>query len=188
MLHKLLLSKVPAERIHYKKKVLSSLQNKEGVMIRCSDGTTYHGCVLVGADGAYSAVRQHLYKTLQDQKRLPPSDAKDLSKGYICMVGTTNPLDPEKYPLVKKESSTYSQVIGKGTRFTVTHLFHRNSAISPIYTYEGGWMVNISRLPFVYDPNTITLLRHLSFTVTSGANSTSLSIGSVGWSSTNSLL
>lgn len=75
------------------------MQNKEGVMIRCADGTTYHGDILVGADGAYSGVRQHLYKTLHEQNALPPSDAKDLSKGYICMVGTTDPMDPENTPM-----------------------------------------------------------------------------------------
>ena len=96
------------------------MQNKEGVMIRCADGTTYHGDILVGADGAYSAVRQHLYRTLKDQNLLPPTDAKELTKGFICLVGTTNPLDPEVYPLVKKQDCVFSQVIGKGTSFNVS--------------------------------------------------------------------
>ncbi|GJJ68653.1 hypothetical protein EMPS_00999 [Entomortierella parvispora] len=117
-LHNLLLSKVPAEKIHYNKKVLSTIQNKEGVMIRCADGTTYHGDILVGADGAYSGVRQGLYKNLQDENKLPPIDAKDLSKGFICMVGTTSPLDPEKFPIVQKDDCVFTQVIGKGTRYT----------------------------------------------------------------------
>ncbi|GJJ68649.1 hypothetical protein EMPS_00995 [Entomortierella parvispora] len=115
--YELLLSKVSNEKIHYSKKVMSMMQNKEGVMIRCADGTTYHGDILVGADGAHSGVRQGLYKTLQKQNLLPPSDATELTKGFLAMVGTTDPLDPEQYPFVKKQASAFSQVIGRGTSF-----------------------------------------------------------------------
>ncbi|KAF9123043.1 hypothetical protein BGX30_001639 [Mortierella sp. GBA39] len=97
-LYDLLLSKIPGQKIHFGKKVMSLEQNKEGVMIRCSDGTTYHGDILVGADGAYSGVRQALYKRMDKARILPPSDLEELNKGYICMVGTTRPLDPAKYP------------------------------------------------------------------------------------------
>ncbi|KAG0010195.1 hypothetical protein BGZ82_003557 [Podila clonocystis] len=47
-------------------------------MVRCSDNTSYHGDILVGADGAYSAVRQNLYKSLKIDKKLPASDDVDL--------------------------------------------------------------------------------------------------------------
>ncbi|GJJ68651.1 hypothetical protein EMPS_00997 [Entomortierella parvispora] len=116
--HQLLLSKVPVEKIHYNKKVMSMMQNKEGVMIRCADGTTYHGDILVGADGAHSAVRQGLYKALQEQSLLPASDATELSKGFLALVGTTDPLDPEQYPFLKNKTSNFSQVIGRGTSFS----------------------------------------------------------------------
>jgi len=96
------------------------MQNKEGVMIRCADGTTYHGDILVGADGAHSGVRQGLYATLQKQNLLPASDATELSRGYLAMVGTTDPMDPEQYPFVKNNGSTFNQVIGRGTSFNVS--------------------------------------------------------------------
>ncbi|GJJ68677.1 hypothetical protein EMPS_01023 [Entomortierella parvispora] len=112
------MEQVPKERIHFSKKVLSMEQNKDGVMIRCADNTTYHGDVLVGADGAYSGVRQSLYKMLERKKVLPPSDAEDMNKGFNCLVGTTDPMDPVKYPVVAREDSIFSQVIGKGTHYT----------------------------------------------------------------------
>ncbi|GJJ68652.1 hypothetical protein EMPS_00998 [Entomortierella parvispora] len=115
--HQLLLSKIPAEKIHYNKKVMSMIQNKEGVMIRCADGTTYHGDILVGADGAHSGVRKGLYQTLEQQNLLPASDATELSKGFLAMVGTTDPMDPEQYPFLKSQASNFSQVIGRGTSF-----------------------------------------------------------------------
>ena len=114
-----LLSKVPKERIHFGKKVTSLEQNKEGVMIRCADGTTYHGDILVGADGAYSGVRQALYKRLEKAGKLPPADTNELNKGFICMVGTTDPLDPAKYPGVDDLSSHGKQIIGKKTLHAV---------------------------------------------------------------------
>ncbi|KAG0007058.1 hypothetical protein BGZ65_010260 [Modicella reniformis] len=96
-LYDLLVARVAPTRLHFNKRVISILQNKDGVMIRCSDGTTYHGDILVGADGAYSGVRQSLYKLMQKDNLLPYADTQELSKGFICMVGTTEPLDPVEY-------------------------------------------------------------------------------------------
>ncbi|KAF9299840.1 hypothetical protein BGZ91_009952, partial [Linnemannia elongata] len=79
-LHDMLLNKIPKEKLHMSKKVLSFQQNHEGVMIRFSDNTSIHGDILVGADGAHSAVRQHLYKTLKKEGLLPKSDTKPMSK------------------------------------------------------------------------------------------------------------
>ncbi|KAK3847061.1 MAG: hypothetical protein J3R72DRAFT_379683 [Linnemannia gamsii] len=114
----ILLSKVPRENIHFSKKVMSLEQNKEGVMIRCADGTTYHGDILVGADGAYSGVRQALYKRLGKAETLPPSDADDLNKGFICMVGTTDPVDPAKYPGVDDKGAHCNQIIGRNNNYS----------------------------------------------------------------------
>ncbi|KAG0009511.1 hypothetical protein BGZ81_003353, partial [Podila clonocystis] len=54
LLYDLLFRQVPSHKIHLGKRVLSVLQNEHGVMVRCSDNQTYHGDILVGADGAYS--------------------------------------------------------------------------------------------------------------------------------------
>ncbi|KAF9279827.1 hypothetical protein BGZ68_007665 [Mortierella alpina] len=117
-LYDLLASRISPEKFHFGKKVMSVAQNKDGVMIRCSDGTTYHGDILVGADGAYSGVRQGLYKLLQQEDQLLQSDSMELSKGFICMVGTTEPLDPAKYPGLTDPRSNAYQVIGKGSQYT----------------------------------------------------------------------
>ncbi|GJJ70238.1 hypothetical protein EMPS_02587 [Entomortierella parvispora] len=116
-LYDLLLSKVPANKIHFNKKVLNLMQNKDGVMIRCADGTTYHGEILVAADGAYSAVRQSLFRQLMDKKVLPASDALDLNKGYTCMVGTTSPLSPEKFSAITRSDSGGMLVIGEKSSY-----------------------------------------------------------------------
>ncbi|KAG0235858.1 hypothetical protein BGW41_000650 [Actinomortierella wolfii] len=94
-LYNLLASLVPAEKILYGKKVMSVEQNAEGVMIRIADGTTYHGDVLVGADGAYSAIRQSIYKILKEKGELPEEDNTAPPYNTLCVVGVTRPLPPE---------------------------------------------------------------------------------------------
>ncbi|KAG0376747.1 hypothetical protein BGX24_007293 [Mortierella sp. AD032] len=116
--YNLLLSKVPREKVHFSKKVMSLEQNREGVMVRCADGTTYHGDILVGADGAYSGVRQTLYKRLSKAGTLPPSDGEELNKGYICTVGITAPLDPIKYPGIDAKDANINQIIGNNSPYS----------------------------------------------------------------------
>ncbi|KAF9914804.1 hypothetical protein BX616_007522, partial [Lobosporangium transversale] len=110
-LYRLLLSKVPAERIIYGKKAASVEQDEHRAILHCTDGTQYEGDILIGADGAYSTVRQSLYDTLQKEGKLPKSDTESMSLGYTCLVGTTRPLDPEKYPDLKDRHTHFSVVI-----------------------------------------------------------------------------
>ncbi|KAG0347022.1 hypothetical protein BG005_000410, partial [Podila minutissima] len=114
-LYDFMLSKIPPAKMFMGKKIMSILQNDEGVMIRCADNTHYHGDILIGADGAYSGVRQSLYKQLDDQGLLPSVDKEDMTVGYICMVGTTGPLDPEKYPALKDSRCHFTTILGKDT-------------------------------------------------------------------------
>ncbi|KAG0311381.1 hypothetical protein BGZ97_011902 [Linnemannia gamsii] len=118
-LYELLFKQIPKEKIRLAKKVMSFQQNHEGIMLRFSDNTTIHGDILVGADGAHSSVRQHLYKTLEKQGLLPRSDTKHMNKGYISLVGTTDALDPKKYPSLTLPEAENSFIIGdKNTPYT----------------------------------------------------------------------
>ncbi|KAF9899260.1 hypothetical protein EC991_009219 [Linnemannia zychae] len=118
-LYEMLFKQIPSEKIHMSKKILSFQQNHEGVMLRFSDNTTAHGDILVGADGAHSAVRQHLHKTLDQQGLLPKNDLKSMNKGYISLVGTTDTLETAKYPFLSKRNCESAFVIGdKNTPYT----------------------------------------------------------------------
>lgn len=92
-------------------------------MVRCSDNSTYLAEILVGADGAYSAVRQHLYKDLKVKKKLPASDDVSLPFSCVCLVGQTTELDPEEFPHMKEESSQMNTILGVSTMCTVCLLF-----------------------------------------------------------------
>ncbi|KAF9987147.1 hypothetical protein BGZ65_004885 [Modicella reniformis] len=89
-----------------------------GVQIQCDDNTSYTGDILVGADGAYSSVRQSIYKDLSEQDKLPFSDSQGLKIGYINMVGTTDPLDEETYPALKDNFTHFNFIIGNGKPYT----------------------------------------------------------------------
>ncbi|KAF9345121.1 hypothetical protein BGX26_003500, partial [Mortierella sp. AD094] len=115
-LYEVLLKRIPPYKILLGKKVLKT-QEKEGkVFIFCSDNSVYEGDILVGADGAYSGVRQSLYRQLDEQGLLPKSDQENLSVGYVSMVGVAKPKDPEKYPQLNTNISHFSRVLGDGNR------------------------------------------------------------------------
>ncbi|KAF9932218.1 hypothetical protein BGZ67_004860 [Mortierella alpina] len=91
--------------------MLSMLQNENGVMIRCADGSVHEGDILVGADGAYSGVRQNLYMKLKKEGRLCSSDCEPLPHRCVCLVAQSSPLDPNKFPELKDEVCHYNNIV-----------------------------------------------------------------------------
>ena len=101
----------------------------------------------MGADGAYSAVRQSLYKQLTESKILPASDSEELKKGYTCVVGTTNSLDPTKFPILTTKNSGGVLVIGDEVMFCVSWIpqFYLHSA-----TFHRFYkLTNLPSLPYL---------------------------------------
>ncbi|KAF9201534.1 hypothetical protein BGZ49_008229 [Haplosporangium sp. Z 27] len=110
ILHRL----VPNHKISMGKKVLRTNEENGKVAVFCSDNSVYYCSVLVGADGAYSAVRQSMYKHAEKEGGLPLSDKEELSIGYITMVGIASPPNPEKYSELSDDHSHFRVVIGDG--------------------------------------------------------------------------
>ncbi|KAF9173438.1 hypothetical protein BGX20_003213 [Mortierella sp. AD010] len=133
-LYQILLNQVPANKISLGKKVLRTEEKEGKVTIHCSDGSSYEGDLLVGADGAYSGVRQSLYKRLSDKRLLPKDDQENLSIGYVSMVGVTETLDPEKFPILKRDFSNLYKVIGKEGR---------GCSIDAIPDGRIGWLLTV---------------------------------------------
>ncbi|KAF9351034.1 hypothetical protein BGX26_010862 [Mortierella sp. AD094] len=67
--------------------------------------------ILVGADGAYSAVRQSMYKKLEEKGTLPLGDKDAFSIGYINMVGISTPPNPEKYPQLSEKNRSHARIV-----------------------------------------------------------------------------
>ncbi|KAK5801530.1 hypothetical protein F5H01DRAFT_384096 [Linnemannia elongata] len=117
-IYDLILRQIPKERIHLGKKVLTMEQGGNGVLIRFSDRSEAEGDILVGADGAYSAVRQGLYEKLKKTDKLPASDALPLPFSTVCLVGQTRPLSAEEFPDLAIEKSQFRNFIATDKMYT----------------------------------------------------------------------
>lgn len=111
---------VPKHKILYSKKILSCKQDEEGVIIACSDNSSYQAEIVIGADGAYSGVRQNLYKQMAAQGRLPKGDGASLPFNSTCLVGQTRPLDPEVFPHLKDNHTWFETIIGEDKPYAVS--------------------------------------------------------------------
>lgn len=119
VIYNILLSKVPPQNLHKPMRMLSMTQGENGVHIRFANGSDFEGDILVGADGAYSAVRQNLYEKLKREKTLPASDAKDLPFSCVCLAGHSGPLDPEKFTELKDPECHFYNTIGTDKPYSV---------------------------------------------------------------------
>ncbi|KAF9934629.1 hypothetical protein BGZ67_003765 [Mortierella alpina] len=120
--YSILLKNVPKHRILYNKRVLSVTQDAEGATASCADGSTYLSDIIIGADGAYSAVRQNIYKSLKQKGRLSHSDDKPLGYNQHCLVGVSAPLDPERYPVLKNDFADFEIVIPRDDPFYTIYM------------------------------------------------------------------
>ncbi|KAH7038747.1 hypothetical protein BKA57DRAFT_509500 [Linnemannia elongata] len=89
---------VPSRKIHFGHRVLNITEEDNKVIIHLSNKDTIEGDIIVGADGAYSAICQRMYEQLKAVGKLPKSDQEDLSFRCACFGGTTKVLDPEEFP------------------------------------------------------------------------------------------
>ncbi|KAG0312636.1 hypothetical protein BGZ97_010996, partial [Linnemannia gamsii] len=128
-LYDLLRRQIPKERIHLGKKVLTTDQGGNGVLVRFSDGTEAEGDILVGADGAYSAVRQGLYAKLKKAKKLPASDALPLPFSTVCLVAQTRPLSVEEFPDLALEECQFRNTIGTDKMYAWATLTTKQNTI-----------------------------------------------------------
>ncbi|KAG0063930.1 hypothetical protein BGZ89_009500 [Linnemannia elongata] len=110
-LYSLLIKQIPSHKIHFGKRILTVTEDKDDdkVHIQAADGTTYQGDILVGADGAYSAIRRRIYEKLKTEGTLPKADQEDLPFSCTCLVGQTDVLDVEEFPELKDDKAAQEQ-------------------------------------------------------------------------------
>ncbi|KAF8943907.1 hypothetical protein BGZ47_004902 [Haplosporangium gracile] len=112
MLYDILHRQVPKERFHMSKKVTSINQTDDGVVLQFDDKTTASGDILVGADGAYSTIRQCIYNDLRVEGRLLASDDVPLPFSNVQLVGQTQPLVHADFPNLSIPDSQFIRILG----------------------------------------------------------------------------
>ncbi|KAF9907042.1 hypothetical protein EC991_011346 [Linnemannia zychae] len=134
---RILASRIPAEKLHFNKRVVATQQDNNQVTLSCADGTSYSGTILVGADGAYSLIRQSILKDLEVKGKMHPEDAEPMRNDYDCVVGVTGGMDTEKYPLLKEELCEFKIVMGKTLPMTWWFM----PLVDPELGPRVGWMI-----------------------------------------------
>lgn len=120
VLYELILKLVPPHKILFGKNVVSITEAEDNITVRTSDNTRYEGDILVGADGAHSTIRQHIYEELNNRGKLPKSDQDDLPFSCTCLVGQTRTLDPEDFPLLKEPVCQFLSVMSDDQPYSVS--------------------------------------------------------------------
>ncbi|KAF9935131.1 hypothetical protein FBU30_007510 [Linnemannia zychae] len=121
-LYNLIFKQVPANKIYLGQRVLNISEKEDKVFVHLSDNSIHDGDIVVGADGAYSAIRQRIFEQLLAKGELPKSDQEALPFSCTCLIGQTKPLDPEQYPIVKLPESSFCSYIGDKKSYS-WHLF-----------------------------------------------------------------
>ncbi|KAF8947873.1 hypothetical protein BGZ47_007541 [Haplosporangium gracile] len=123
----IMLKLIPAHKIHLGKRVLNISEKDDKVIVHLSNNETFEGDIVVGADGAYSAVRQRMYEQLRTEGKLSKADQEDLPFSCTCLVGQTKVLDPEEFPILKDPHCSFRAVLGGDKPFSVEHLSTKTS-------------------------------------------------------------
>ncbi|KAG0375554.1 hypothetical protein BGX24_008947 [Mortierella sp. AD032] len=110
--YELFLNLVPAHKIHFGKRVLNITEEDDKVIVHTADNGVHVGDIVVGADGAYSAVRQRMYDQMKLKGELPKTDYEELPFSCTALVGQTEVLDPEQFPIVKEDFSKFRTFLG----------------------------------------------------------------------------
>ncbi|KAF9164640.1 hypothetical protein DFQ26_001220 [Actinomortierella ambigua] len=126
----ILLKNLPRDKIFLGKRVLSIVQEQDKACVQCADGTSYEGDIVIGADGAYSAVRQNIYKELKAKNMLSASDLEPLSYDQHCLVGVSEPFDPSFHPSLRDMTCDFEIVLNRKEPFYSIYMPLPNNRIS----------------------------------------------------------
>ncbi|KAG0366579.1 hypothetical protein BC939DRAFT_475328 [Gamsiella multidivaricata] len=138
-LHKIFLDRVPKSHLHRGKLVVETLQNPNGVSCKCSDGSTYYGDIIIGADGAQSLTRERMYVQLREQGKLPEADMEASYYGHVTITGISDPLDKSIYPIAHDKESELQIMYTKDAPYTLWYV--------PIADNRVAWGLNHSSAP-----------------------------------------
>ncbi|KAH7316935.1 FAD binding domain-containing protein [Stachybotrys elegans] len=115
--------------ILYNKHVDNIMQDEKGVTVNCRDGTSFHGAVVIGADGVHSQTRREMRRAvLQGNPGADWDDEYPFKATYRCLWSN--------FPL----PSGVEPGIGGETN-------HQHRSIMTVYGKDRGWIFLYEKLP-----------------------------------------
>ncbi|KAG0282689.1 hypothetical protein BGZ96_000211 [Linnemannia gamsii] len=135
--HKILQRHVPLHKVHFSKKVLEVTQTSERAQIRCSDNMVYHADIVIGADGAYSGIRQSMYRCILAQSRKPPNAVRLEKRGLALTLkklasAVTSSSSPSSSPSSATSTSASLLSVGVSSQLGLGGASGRTSASSSV--------------------------------------------------------
>ncbi|KAF9900189.1 hypothetical protein EC991_007791 [Linnemannia zychae] len=121
-LHRILLDHIPKEHIQHGKLVVETLQNPNGASCKCSDGSTYYGDIIVGADGGHSLTRERMYTQLKEQGKLSDGDLEPSCYEHLTISGITTPLDKSFYPAAHEPTAEVHAIYTKDAPYSFWYM------------------------------------------------------------------
>ncbi|KAG0325548.1 hypothetical protein BGZ99_000532 [Dissophora globulifera] len=120
-LHGILLSRIPAYKILFGKRVVSTTQSSEGIKVRCKDESTYSGDILVASDGGASPIRTAIHEEIRrrSKKTLHPADYEQPKLNQRCIVGVTQPMSTKQFPILASKECELILVMPKQTNCVI---------------------------------------------------------------------
>ncbi|KAF9959342.1 hypothetical protein BGZ65_000489 [Modicella reniformis] len=139
ILYHILFSRIPPHKVIFCKRVIRTLEyDPDGdggsngfISCFCDDGSEYRGSVLVGADGAYSTIRQQMFSLLEEKGEVAEGVSALLQPHQHCISGMTKPLDPKEFSALGEDYGEFQVLRGKGQ----THSLW----LMPLTNYRIAW-------------------------------------------------
>ncbi|KAG0204171.1 hypothetical protein BGX28_003786 [Mortierella sp. GBA30] len=148
-LYDILLSRIPAYKILFGKRVASTSQINDGVRVRCEDNSTYDGDILVAADGGSSPIRKAIYDQIQmrSKKLQYPADYAKPKLDQRCVIGVSEPMSVSQFPVLASKNCEMMLVMPKESNCIVWFV--------PMAEKRIGWGIT-SPLPSTIDSTTVS--------------------------------
>ncbi|KAG0366324.1 hypothetical protein BGZ54_005529 [Gamsiella multidivaricata] len=137
--YSILYSRIPSHKLLFGKRVIRTQEHDPDgdggvngyVSCFCDDGTEYRGSILIGADGAYSTIRQQMYHVLEKTGEMDKDETAPLMPHQHCIAGMTESLDPKEFEILQREYGEFQVMRGKEQKHSVW--------LMPLTKYRIAW-------------------------------------------------